>query len=72
MRKNLLDSNENDGEERLVTRALESRPSVLNDVSDCDTASLRQTSRRASRKLQVSRENSQCERERPRCGRRVM
>ena len=36
MRKNLLDIKENDGEERLVTRALESRPRVLNDVSDCD------------------------------------
>ena len=68
MRKNLLDIIENDGEERLVTLALESRPRVLNDVSDCDTASLRQTFRRTSRKLQVSRENLQCERERPRGG----
>jgi hypothetical protein len=36
MRNNLLDIIENDGEERLVTRALESRPRVLNDVSDCE------------------------------------
>jgi len=65
MRVKLL-SIENDGVESLIRFIRDRRPE---GACQKVTRQVRQTSRRAFRKPWVSRENSHCERERPRCGR---